>query len=245
MKFSYSAVWDDTLGMIRENGRLLAAVAGVFIFLPAALVAVFFPDPQPQDVTRIFPELMEHYRSIWHWLALSGLLAMISGAAMLRLVLARGTSVGDAILYGAMLLPFYFLLSLIGGLIIGLGMLALLLPGLYLLGRLAPATAIMVAENRRNPIEIIGRSFEITRGRGWAVFGLVFLVAIVGGIVGGVVGVLAGIVFHLAAGQELGTSLTAIFGAALDSALGVLLLILYAAIYRALTSDTSAAATFE
>lgn len=244
MTFSYGAVWDDTLALLRAHGRLLAPVAGVFVFLPAALIAVIFPEPQPSDPGRLFAAIFEHYASIWHWLFLSGLFAMVGGAAMLRLVLARETSVGGAIAFGATLLPFYFLVSLIGGLIIGFGLLALLVPGLYLLGRLTPATAILVAENRRNPIEVIGRSFEITKERGWAVFGLVFVIMIVGTIVTGLAGAVAGIFFFLVAGQELGMTLAALLGALLNSAFSVLLLILDAAIYRALTPG-SVGATFE
>lgn len=242
MAFSYTAVWDDTVAMIGEHGRLLAPVAGMFVFLPAALIGVLLPDPQPADVDRVIPEIFAHYQAIWPWLLLGGLIGMVGAAAMLRLVLVRGTSVGGAIGFGAKLLPVYFLVSLIAGLVVGFGLLALLVPGLYLWGRLAPAAALLVAENRRNPAEIIARSFEITRGQGWAVFGLVFLVAIVGMIATGVVKMIGAILFLLAAGQELGAALAAILGAALDSALSVLLLILGAAIFRALTGAAARAA---
>jgi len=245
MKFSYGAVWNDTLGLLRENARLLAAVAGVFLFLPAVLVAVLFPDPETADVNRILRVLLDHYFAIWPWLLLKGIFAMIGTAAMLRLVLAPGTSVGGALTFGLMLIPFYFLLSLISGLIIGVGLLLLIVPGLYLVGRLVTAAPIMVAENRRNPIEAIGRSFEITNGKGWAVFGLVFIVGLVAIIVGGIAAALIGIVLILAAGQELGTLLTTIVGAALDAGVQTLLLVLYAAIYRGLTQSESVAATFE
>ena len=245
MNFSYGAVWGDTLRMLRENARLLAAVAGAFLFLPAVLVAVLFPEPQTAEVDRIFPVLIEYYSGIWHWLLLKALVAMIGAAAMLRLVLKPGTSVGGALAFGVMLLPFYFLLSLISGLIIGLGILLLIVPGLYLIGRLIPAGPLMVAENRRNPIEVIGRSFEITRGHGWAVFGLVLIVAVVAIIVAGITGALIGIVLILAAGQELGTLLATIISSAFDTGVQTLLLVLYAAIYRGLTRSDSVAATFE
>lgn len=245
MNFSYGAVWADTLRILRENARLLAAVAGAFLFLPAVLVAVLFPDPETADVNRILRVLLDHYLAIWHWLLLKGIVGMIGAAAMLRLALAPGTSVGGALTFGLMLIPFYFLLSLLSGLIVGLGFLLLIVPGLYLVGRLIPAAPLMVAENRRNPIEIISRSFEITKGKGWAVFGLVFIVGLVAIIVIGVAAALIGIVLILAAGQELGMLLTTIIGAALDTGVQTLLLVLYAAIYRGLTQSDSVAATFE
>jgi len=245
MKFSYGAVWEDTLGLLRENARLLAAIAGVFIFLPALLAAQLMPPPETTDPNDIFRDMIEYYRGGWLWLTLQSLVGMVGSAAMLRLVLVRGTSVGDALSFGLMLLPFYFLLSLIGGLMIGFGILLLIVPGLYLIGRLTPATALMVAENRRNPIEVVSRSFAITAGQGWAVFGLVFIVVVVAGILILVVTMLTAVVFILAAGQELGGLLSAIVSSAVSAAFATLLLVLDAAIYRALTGHSSAAATFE
>lgn len=245
MNFSYSAVWEDTMRMLRENARLLTAIAGVFIFLPALLVAQFLPPPETTDPARVFPDLIEYYSNSWPWLLLESLVSMIGGAAMLRLVLVRGTSVGAALGFGLMLLPFYFLLSLLCGIIVGLGILLLIVPGLYLLGRLAPAVAAMVAENIRNPIKAVSRSFQITIGHGWAVFGLVLIVALVAGVVILVVTLLAGTLFALAAGQELGGLLTAIVSSATSAAFATLLLVLYAAIYRALTQSDSVAAAFE
>lgn len=245
MNFSYGAVWADTLRMLRENARLLAAIAGVFIFLPALLAAQLLPPPETTDPNRIFIDLIEYYSRVWPWLLLQSLVSMVGTAAMLRLVLVPGISVGGALGFGLMLLPFYFLLSLVAGILVLLGVILLIVPGLYLVGRLTPATAVMVAENRRNPIEAVSRSFEITKGRGWAVFGLVFIVVLVAGIVVLVVMMLAGIIFLLAAGQDLGGLLTAITSSALSAAFATLLLALDAAIYRGLTGSDSVAATFE
>lgn len=245
MKFSYNAVWEATMQMLRENARLLAAVAGVFFFLPALLTAQFLPPPETTDPNRVFSDMIEYYSNAWPWLFLQSLFTMVGAAAMLRLVLARGTSVGAALGFGLMLLPFYFLLSLITGILIGLGIVLLIVPGLYLVGRLVPAVAVMVAENRRNPIDTVSRSFEITAGHGWAVFGLVFVVVLVAGIVILVVTLLAGTIFLLAAGQELGGLFTAIVSSALSAAFATLLLVLYAAVYRGLTKADSVGATFE
>jgi hypothetical protein len=143
------------------------------------------------------------------------------------------------------LLPFYFLLSIIGGLMIGFGLLLILVPGLYLLGRLAPMSAVMVAENRRNPLDVIGRTFALTKGRGWAILGMVFVVAIVAGIVVSISGTLVGLIFVLAAGQELGKLLASVVTSALNAAFATLLTMLYAAIYRALAGTDSVAAAFE
>src|SRR4051812_38184352 len=47
MSFSYNAVWEDAVRLLRQHAPLLAAIAGVFLFLPALLFAVFLPQPTP------------------------------------------------------------------------------------------------------------------------------------------------------------------------------------------------------
>ena len=247
MSFSYNAVWEDTLTLLRQHAPLLAAIAGVFLFLPALLFAVFMPPPvlqQGGDPQRVFQVILEYYRAAAPWFLLQGLFTMVGTLAMLRLVFARDT-VGGALVQGLMLLPFYFLLSIICGFMIGFGFILLFVPGLYLLGRLAPVSAVLVAENRRNPFDAIGRTFALTRGHGWAILGIVFVVAIVAGIAVSIASTLFGLIFVLAAGQELGKMLTAVVASALNAALATLLTMLYAAIYRALAGTASVAATFE
>ena len=39
---------EDTLKLLRRHAPLLAAIAGVFLFLPALLIAVLLPPPVPQ-----------------------------------------------------------------------------------------------------------------------------------------------------------------------------------------------------
>ena len=70
MTISYSAVWDDTIALTRRHATLIAAIAGVFIFLPALLFDVFLKpeDPQTQDLSRMLEMMVEWYRSAAPWL---------------------------------------------------------------------------------------------------------------------------------------------------------------------------------
>ena len=88
-------------------------------------------------------------------------------------------------------------------------------------------------------------SFALTKGNGWAIFGLVFVVSIVAAIAIGVADTLFGLIFILAVGQELGKLLAAVVASALSAAMGTLLVMLYAAIYRALAGTGAVAAAFE
>jgi hypothetical protein len=246
MSFSYNAVWEDTLKLLRRHAPLLAAIAGVFLFLPALLIAVLLPPPLPQggDPGRAFQAVLDYYQAAAPWFLLTGLFTMVGTLAMLRLVFAADT-VGAALVQGLILTPFYFMLSLGCGIMIGFGLLLILVPGLYLFGRLAPVSAVLVAENRRSPLDAIERTFALTKGHGWAILGIVLVVAIVAGLAVSVADTLFGLVFVIAAGQELGRTLTAVVSSALNAGLTTLLVMLYAAIYRALAGTNSIAVAFE
>ena len=244
MKFSYTAAWEDLIALLRAHATLIAALAGVFIFLPALLVGHFLPQPVPaDDIQRYILLLREYISANWPWLLLQGLLNMLGSLAILMLVFARkGTTVAAAIAAAAALLPFYFIASLLSTVMIAIGLALLIVPGLYLIGRLAPLAPVMVAENRRNPIDAIRRSFEVTKGRGWAVLGLVVLVAIAGTIVVTVVNMVFGTVFRLVGGADVGTLLRLIVTSATAAAFTVVMLLLYAAIYRQLSDRSEAPA---
>jgi hypothetical protein len=242
MKFSYSAVWADVVVLLRAHASLVATVAGVFIFLPGLLAAYFLPLPVTQDMSRIGEIWVEYVGANWHWMLLNSLVNMIGSIAILKMIFARSISVGGAIAAALPILPFYFLASLIGSILIGLGFVALIVPGLYLLGRLGPLNAVVVAEDRRSPIDAIARCFALTKGHGWAIVGLILIVAIAAAIVITVATTLLGILFILVAGQDLGGMLVLIVKTAGNAALMTLLLILGASIYRRLSQAPSGAA---
>lgn len=244
MKLSYSAVWDDTLALVRAHASLVAALAGVFIFLPALLVGHLLPKVVPaEDVGSYLRDLREYALANAHWLILQTLANAVGMIAILILVFARkGISVGGAIVAALVLLPFYFVAALIANLIVFIGLLLLVFPGLYLFARLVTLGPVVVAENRRNPIAAIGRAFEVTKGNGWAVLGLVILVAIPGAIVLQLVNMVFGLVFSIAAGDKVADLLRLIVTSATAAALTVLLLLLYAAIYRALSGARASGA---
>lgn len=242
MKFSYSAVWADVVALLRSHLPLIATIAGVFIFLPGLLVGYFLPQPETADMARI-GQLWGEYLSLnWHWLLLNGLIGMIGALAILLLLFARDISVGGAIAAALALLPSYFIAALLSSVAIGIGFVLLIVPGLYLLGRLGPLNAVVAAETHRNPIAAIKRCLELTKGHGWAVVGLIILVAIAAAIVVGVATTLIGLLLILVAGQDIGGLLVLIVRAVGNTAMTTLLLVLSAAIYRQLSQSRSGAA---
>ena len=236
-KFTQNEVWADALRLTRTHWPALIAIAGVFVFLPTLLVNHFFPmgEPPAGDDLRAFVRFfLEHYRDNALPIVAQSFVVMIGSAAMLRLVFARGGTVGGALVYGIILLPAYSILIVIMNLGVGFGLALLIVPGLYLWGRLVPAGPAMVAEDRRNPIDALGRGFALTKGHGWLVIGLYLLVVIPGGILMLVISQLSGIAFVLIAGEQLRILLEMIVLCALQAVLTTLLTMLSAAVYRAL-----------
>lgn len=243
MKLSYSAVWAEVTALLRSHASLIATVAGVFIFLPGLLVAYLLPQPEgAASFDRLAQLWGEYLDANWHWLLLNRIAVMIGSIAILLLLFARGITVGAAIAAALALLPAYFIASLLGSVAIGFGILLLVVPGLYLIGRLGPLNAVIVAETHRNPIAALRRCWDLTRGHGWAILGLILIVGFAAAIVVGIATTLLGIVFVLAAGQDVGQMLVLIVRTAGDSAMITLMLVLSAALYRQLSEGRSAAA---
>jgi hypothetical protein len=241
-KFTQNDVWADTLRLTRLHWVALVAIAGVFNFLPVLVVNHYFPFPETGaevDNARALAILGAFLRENLIWYVLQSFVVMIGSATMLRLVFGRNVTVGAALWFGILLLPVYSLMLLFTNLAICVGLILLIVPGLFLIGRLFPAAPVMVAEDRRHPIETIRRAFALTEGHGWQIVGLYILVALPGAILIFAVESLTGSLFILLAGQELGKLLTGILLAILNAALATLLTMLSAAVYRALVPEAA------
>ena len=188
VKFDMGAAWDDTLQLLKSHTALVGTIAGVFLFLPALAVAWFGPVPIEPAAGADFNQVMETFRESFRQmipgqLAIA-LSALIGTAGILRLWLSRtGTSVGEALTFALMLFPTMLAIQILCGIAIGLGFILLLVPGLYLLGRLALVAPAVADRSLYNPFEAIRTSWDLTRGNGWAIFFFLFLVALV--IIGG------------------------------------------------------------
>jgi hypothetical protein len=160
MKFSYSAVWNDAVRILKANSSLLLSIAGVFFLLPGLLLGYFVPQPtgSGQDALNA---MMRHYNENWPWILLAQLVNLIGGISIYKLLFdERGGTVGAAIGGALPILPMYFIMTVISSMAIGIGLALLLVPGIYLLGRLVIAGAAMVAEGHRSPIAPIRRSWD-------------------------------------------------------------------------------------
>ena len=237
MRFSYSAIWEDTVRLLRAHASLAVALAGVFLFLPSLLVSYLLPMPQTTDANEMIRQFGEYFSNNAGWIMLSGICGMAGTLSILMLVFrSPGIAVGGAIAAAVALLPFYFVANLIAFIPIMLGVLLFIVPGLYLLGRFLPIAPVMVAEGQRNPLSVAGRSWALTRRRGWAVVGLFLLVFVAGFILSSVVAGIIVVILRILVSGDLARLLGLIVSTAGSTILQVVLIFLYAAIYRALAA---------
>ena len=236
MSFSYSAVWDETVRTLRAHSTLLLAVAGVFLFLPALVAAYLAPAPQTQTLDT----MVAHYRENFWLLFGAQLIGFIGNLALLVLVLdERRPTVGRAIIFALAMLPAYLLVSILSGFMLMIGFFLLILPFFYLIGRLAAAGPALVAEGRRNPLDIIRRSFELTKGNGWAVVGLILLVFVAFYVLMLAVTLVFGsilLIVDRSTGSSVGAFLLLVLSSGVGAVFNTVLMVLAASIYRRLSS---------
>jgi hypothetical protein len=212
----------------------------VFIFLPNLLSSYFVPLPQIKEMAQFSTVGAEYLSRNWHWQVLLRLVNAVGAISIILVLSSRDETVGGAIARAFRLLPAYFLAVILSDAILFLGIVVFVLPFLYFFGRLAVLGPVVVTEGRTNPIEAIRRSFEVTKGFGWAVIGLVAIIFVVGMLLGGVVTVVLGAMLVVLLGKGLGGFLLLIVNAAATAALATVLTVLYVAIYRRLAGQPAA-----
>lgn len=242
VKFDMGAAWDDTLLLLKSHSALIGAIAAVFLFLPALAFAWFGPTPIEPPAGADLNQVMETFRASFRQMlpgqVVVALCTIVGTLAILRLWLARtGISVGEALTFGLMLFPTMLAVQILSGLAIFAGVLLLIVPGLYLVGRLALVSPAIADRGLYNPFEAIRTSWSLTKNNGWAIFFFLFLVALVIVIAALIIGGIVSVVFGAEAGlgRMIGGLVEAAFGA-IGSLVSVAV---SAATYRQLASGAS------
>lgn len=242
-KLDYSRVWQETQAQLAAHREGVGAVSGLFLFLPDWIARLFAGQPDLEGVTKpaqILAAFQSFYLENWQLLLPTGLLGFF-GAVTIYVLLTRNdlTTIGSALGKALALLPFYFIVQLAGGLAMLGGFLLLLLPGMYLSGRLTPLSAITVAETGRGFSGIFSRTLELTRGNGWSVFFLTLVVALVASLTAMIIGILVGLICRLLAGPDGVPFIETGIDAALGAVIATLMVSLTVAIYRHLAAQDS------
>lgn len=197
-------LWQATLDGIRRDFWTLFAVAAPFVLLVQVGLALFGPEP-PKAVAGFTPQVM-----VWLFI-LPSFIGTIGQLAVIDLVARPGHLPRQALVAALAMAPAYLLGTLLGSFAAGLGLLALVIPGLYILARLYVVAPVAMLEGL-GPLPMLKRSWALTEGHGGTI--LLFMVtttcgylmvslaaAAVGGAIGSVLALLklAGVANFVAA----------------------------------------------
>ena len=182
-KFDMGAAWDDAMLLVRSHLPLTSVVAGVFFFLPSMIVTLLGPAPfvpQPDATpTEASALTFQYLKQLIPWAIFSVVASTVGSIAILRLWLARsGTSVGDALMFALLMVPTAIALFVIQSVVFSVAMLALIVPALYLVGRLAVVYPYLTDRDVKNPIAAVASSWNLTRGNGWRICLFIVLIMV-------------------------------------------------------------------
>jgi hypothetical protein len=244
MKLNLGTAWTDAVALLRGQTEILVVLAGTFLLLPALVQGFFMPFQQSgsRDLAVMVAELRAYFGQYGVWLILFGLISALGQVAILRILLDRARpTVAQALGDAVRLLPWFYLANIVTSAIVFLGMLAFVIPGLYILGRTALTGVAVAGEMRRNPIDAVRRSFELTNGNGWAMFFLVAIIFVTGFIVTAALGSVVGVIAALLSSPTLAAFITAFIDSLMGAVLGLLMLLIYVAAYRQLGGESGSA----
>lgn len=242
-KLDYRLVGADARVLFKAHSEPIIAIAGFFIFMVNWLSANLLPDValgEAGDIAATIAILRYFFEANWQVLLPTMLTTMFGGLSVYVLLLGpKVAKVGDALKGALALFLPYVLASILAGWATFAGFLLLLLPGLYLTGRLALLPAVIAGEPGLGIAGSIRRSWEITRECGWAILILMLFVALIIRLVSGVVGSLIALISRSLAGEDGVPLLETGVAAAFVSIEAVIFVILIVAIYRQLVPQTA------
>lgn len=246
MKLSIERAWSDAMAQLRGHAELLLPVYGLFAFVPTLAIAILLPmaPPAAQTPQAMVTAFQEYFSANLHWIIIAGLLTSFATATIyVMLADPQRPTVGQAMGRALALTPSFYVFTMLANVAIGMGMILLLAPGVYLLGRFALGHVHMAAEHRMNPIWAFGATWSSTRGNGWRIAFVIVLIFIVGVIAGMAAGAVLGVIAGLLSGAEAAQITNTVVSTLVSSVTGLIILLVQLAIYRQLAGAPAAEAS--
>ncbi len=259
-RFDSNRAWQEASGSVRANRDALIALAGVFIALPSFALTVLLPQPEPQpgaDMDAAMQLAAVYFRENWPALVALGLFSTIGTMAVLTLFgHSSRPTVGEAIRKGLAATPITILAQMIIGLVMtglvlapisllslggskALGAVGLLI-GIAFAGwfwtRTSLTTPIIAAENMRNPLAAVQRSYALTKGSAGRLLLFLFLLVLAFIIAGELLQIGLAMLVQLVAGAQAGTITGALIASMVQAAMAVYLAAAMAASHRQLSA---------
>ncbi|MCG2842521.1 glycerophosphoryl diester phosphodiesterase membrane domain-containing protein [Sandaracinobacter sp. RS1-74] len=240
---SFGPLWADTLDLVRRHGEILWPLAAAFLFLPQILIAVVTPEQGPNARPDMGPDMA--LAMLMLAAGLAGLLATLVGQVSVAFLAVHdgtaGLTLGQVIARSARLLLPAMAVVLMQGIAIFVGLLLLIVPGLWLLARFSVALPT-VSVGPHDPLEALKESWRLTEGYALKILGALLILTLgmfilYFGILA--IGVAVGAIGTIAGGQpETGWSLGRwafeVIGAAAVAAMGVISICFYSSLLKTL-----------
>ncbi len=241
MRLSYDACWQTIASLLRSHADILSVIAGVFLLLPLLAQTIYLPPPVLSSLSpAAFEAFLGYYQANILPVLFVRLATLTGTGCLLALLLAHDApTVGEAIRRAAHMLPALFLADVLLQILVAIGLIALVLPGLYLIARGVLTAPIIMAENIRNPIQALKRSFVMTNHLGWQIFGLIAIIMIVTWIGSSAALTVAGVVFQLMLPDGALSLTRAFIGAISPTILTFVFTLLSAGLYRQISAIKS------
>ncbi|MBB5987472.1 MULTISPECIES: hypothetical protein [Sphingobium] len=238
-KIDLNLVWADARAMGNANRDLLTAIAGMFLLLPSLVAEQFMVLPAaPAGAEPTGPELMlrlaEYATLNWPVMLVYSAVTSFGMLALQSLLLrAERLTVRESLQAALLLLPGFFLARIMQGLGVSAGLFLFMLPGFYLIGRLALIAPVAAAERLTNPLLILQRSAQLTRGNGWRIFALLALIFCVMLVISLVATSVTGVIAELLLPRDAADFAMTLVGSLLETVLSLIIVLVTAALYRA------------
>lgn len=217
-KASISRAWDESRAVLTGNGKILSAIALALLVLPGLIADLFMPAVPQGEMPKAGAWMVP--------LAISFLIALAGQLAIIRIAVGAQTTVGGAISHAfarapiyiaatiLWMLPFLLLLGFISsaaveggeqpsagaaGIILLLSLIVLI-GGVFLFIRMLMCGP--VASNEPvGPIAVLRRSWQLTRGNWFRLFGFFLLFTIAAIVILMFVAIVAGLLGRLLSGE--------------------------------------------
>lgn len=247
-KLSISQAWDETRAVLARDGKLIGSVALALLVLPGVLVSVFLPSSSGTEMPAPGP---------WMVIVLVGLLVSFVGQlSVVRMAMGPHVTVGEAIKHAALrtvpfilaflawIVPVIIVASLLYGVMrtnpaqpspaAALALLVVTAVGIFLFIRMFLIAPVATAEPV-GFIAILRRSWDLTAGNWWRLFGFFVAFAVGALILVWAAGAVLGIVARIAVGTLTPTSVAGLIVIivlqALTAAIYVVLFVMQARLY--------------
>lgn len=204
-------IWQGVVAALRPDFAVLFALVAPFTLLVSMILEVFGPAP-PTKIADLTPKVAIVL------LLVPSIIGVIGQLAMTWLLASPGGTPRTALGIGLRMLPAYLLAVLISSPMMSFGLILLVVPGLYVLGRFFLLGPVLVIEGV-GAIEALRRSWTLTSAAGWTillfvVLGLLFIVG--ASILASGVGSALGLVFAALGLQGVGSFFAALVAATLS-----------------------------